>query len=62
MFGVYSYTFPAIQGQYGMVMRHMDALDIVVATSVLLNNEYTITTAQEVPEEQLEHLSMTKVL
>lgn len=59
---MYSYSFPALQGQYGMVMRHMDGLDIVVSSMLLANGEYTITTEQEVPEEQLEHLSMTKVL
>lgn len=58
MFGVYSYTFPAIQGAYGNIMRHLDALDITVLSVMLVDSAYTIVTADPIDPDQLEHLKM----
>lgn len=58
---MHTYTFEAAPGAYGNVMVHLDALDIVVASVVLADGVYTVTTAAPIDVEQLEHLSMTEV-
>ena len=56
---MFTYEFP--RENLVLVTDHANSLDVVILSIVATSYGYTMTTENEFPAEQLEHLNMTAV-